>query len=214
MIDGKPEWVKLSGAALADVCLMDDAEKLRFVNELCLMWENAMNPDYQPEPAEGFIGRAITRQLSAFREGVSQYVKRANLNPSGLPKDNGTRTGTRTGTRMGTQNRTEQNRKDRRTEEIVEQTRQELNRSGYTEQEIDSAIDEVKSWEGVNNPAGLVISIIKNRRKGTYGKHVPAQDYGQRDYSEWAAGAADRFVEQYRQDHPDEFDKDGRFTGG
>ena len=194
MIDGLPDWFKLSGAALADVCLMDDAEMLTFIKALCEMRDNAMNPDYHPEDIGGFVGRAIQREFDVFRQGVRSYMKLVNANPSGNPK------GTQclpNGYPMSTQ--TEQNRKDRRTEETVEQTRQELIRSGYSEWEIDNAIKTVKSWDGIRNRTGYIIGIIKKERNRPT-KTVLAQQYEQRDYSGVQAeliAEQDREMEEY-----------------
>ena len=174
MIDGKPEWFRFSGIALADVCLMDDTGKLKFINAVCEMYQNAMNPDYKPEPGGGFEGRAIDRQFDSFREGIDSYMKLVNANPTGKPK----------GTQRlpnGYPNRTER-RTEKIVEEIEEQTRQELLRSGYTEDEINLAVRSVKSWEGIENKTGYIIKIIKSQRSKNRNT-VNAQQYTQRDYS-------------------------------
>lgn len=84
MIDGKPNYTRLSTIAMADVVLMDSDEKLQFINALCEMFENIKNPDYHPEEKPGFVGRAIQRQFTEFIEGTKKYMDNVNRNPSGL----------------------------------------------------------------------------------------------------------------------------------
>lgn len=86
MIDGKPNYTRLSTIAMADVVLMDPEGRIQFINALCEMFENILDPDYQPEEKPGFVGRAIQRQFAEFREGTRKYMDNVNRNPSGLSK--------------------------------------------------------------------------------------------------------------------------------
>lgn len=85
MIDGKPNYTRLSTIAMADVILMDSEGRQHFIDALCEMFENILNPDYQPEERPGFVGRAIQRQFAEFSEGTKKYMDNVNRNPSGLP---------------------------------------------------------------------------------------------------------------------------------
>ena len=159
MIDGKPDWFRLAGIALADVGLFDDAGKLRFINAICEMYENAMNPAYKPESGGGFVGRAIDRQYEEFRAGIESYMKLVNANTSGKRKETQCLPN---GYPMGTQTEQEEEQKEKK---IVETTRTELLRSGFSEKEINSAISTIKHWSNIKNPAGYVTQIIKSQRR-------------------------------------------------
>lgn len=84
MIDGKPNYTRLSTIAMADVVLMDPDGRMQFINALCEMFDHILDPDYQPEEGSGFVGRAIQRQFDEFREGTRKYMDNVNRNPSGL----------------------------------------------------------------------------------------------------------------------------------
>ena len=88
MIDGKPNYTRLSTIAMADVVLMDPEGRNQFIYALCEMFENILDPDYQPEEKPGFVGRAISRQFTEFREGTKKYMENVYRNPSGLPNRN------------------------------------------------------------------------------------------------------------------------------
>ena len=180
MIDGKPDWFRLAGIALADVELFDDAGKLRFINAVCEMYKNAMNPTFKPETDSGFVGRAIDRQYEAFRAGIDSYLKLVNANPSGKRKETQCLPN-------GSPNKTEENKKQIE-KQIVETTKQELLRSGFTEKEINSAISTIKSWDSINNPAGYITQIIKAQR------HEYRMPRNERDYSGEQKKALERMM--------------------
>ncbi|MBR4577369.1 MAG: hypothetical protein IKO25_09205 [Clostridia bacterium] len=173
MIDGKPEWFRLSGAALADVILFDNAGKLAFIEAVCQMYDHALDPDYRPDSGEGFVGRAIDRQFDCFKNGIDSYMRLVNANPSGRPK--------------GTQRvdnadpkRREQTKKEIE-EEIENETKQELIRSGFNDNEISDALKTISSWDGIENRVGYLIQIMRNQR--IQKKKNLAQRYSQRNYS-------------------------------
>lgn len=101
MIDGKPNYTRLSTIAMADVVLMDPEGRNQFINALCEMFENILDPDYQPAEKPGFVGRAIQRQFVEFREGTKKYMENVNRNPSGLPNRSKTPPGNPLGTQLG-----------------------------------------------------------------------------------------------------------------
>ena len=86
MIDGKPNYTRLSTIAMADVLLLDQEGRLQFINALCEMFENVMNPDYHPAELPGLVGRSIKRQFEELQLGTRKYMTNANRNPSGLSK--------------------------------------------------------------------------------------------------------------------------------
>ena len=197
MIDGRPDWYRLGEIVMADIRIMNDADKLTFIKALCDMTENAMNPDYTPNSVEGFIGRAINRQYDILHTGIDSYMKTVKANPSGKPK----------GYPMGSQRvpKTEQeDNVEENVEQIKSQIRTELVYSGYSSSEIENALNSINDWHGIKNKTGYVIQTIKNQRQAGRKRILPAQDFSQRDYTGVDAEMMETLkkeMEQFKREH-------------
>ena len=90
---------------------------------------------------------------------------------------------------------------------------EQLRAAGYTDSEIERAKKRCGGKRIRNLPAYIKQSIDNERHDRAVGKHVSAQDFEQRDYSEVEEqikrDLAKR-IEEYKREHPEEFDDDGR----
>ena len=196
MIDGKPDYTRLSTLAMSDVVLLGESDRLTFINALCDMYENIGNDEYAPEKLDGFIGRAIERQFAEHRKGISVYLGNVNRNLSGgknsAPIPVGNPVPTPVGDPLGnpvpppTRTRTE---REQEVEQEQEQNKSlllsdeygKLIKAGYSESEITEAENSVKDWNGIHNKTGYIRGVINKQRSS---HTVTAQEYEQREYDD------------------------------
>lgn len=179
MIDGYPDYLRLSSSAMADVVLMDDENRAIFINSLCDMFTHVFEENYSPNDYSGFVGRAIKRQYQEMVRGIAVYMNNVN---------NGRKRQCRSSDEavpeqcLDQQNRTELRTEQNRIEKTIEQTRTELKQQGFSLSEINEAILSVNDPRKVKNWTTYLSGIIRNRR--TQRPTVNAQQYPQRDYSD------------------------------
>lgn len=182
MVDGYPDYLRLSSSAMADVVMMNDSDKKIFLDNLCEMFCHILEEDYQPNEYGGFVGRAIRRQYEEMCRGIAVYMSNVN---------NGRKRQCRSSAEavpeqcLNQQNRTERRTEQNRLEEKLEQTRTELQQKGFLLSEIDQAIQSVNDPSKVRNWTTYLSGIIRNQRNQK--PTSSAQQYNQRDYSRMQA---------------------------
>jgi len=206
MIDGYPDYLRLSSSAMSDVILMGEAERIVFINALCDMFVCSMDENYSPEECGGFVGRAIRRQFEEMQRGISVYMKNVYNGRKQQKTGSASALDThRIGSASAVPRPTEQNITEQKLEQKLEQTRTELKQRGFALSEINDAISSVKDWPKVNNPTTYLSGVIRNKQKQK--RTVSAQNYKQRDYSdvqtdieERQAAEMEEYLRQSRQE--------------
>ena len=182
MIDGRePNYICLDTRVIALVRRLQDQDRLAFFDGICAAYAVKLAGEDSYTFPDSIMGELMKQAADTMIDGFDKYMGRVNANLSGKKRDVDPM-----GSQWvanGTQSNQDQSNKDQYNRDQINQIKAQLMTDGYTDSEINSVISRC-SGKRVNNLMSYIRQSIDNeRKKKQKAKRVPAQEYGQRDYS-------------------------------
>ena len=208
----KVRYLTVSRSAIEVVSKLTEHEKALFLDILCSAFKQIERSEPVTVPdVDGVLSVVLDDAIAELESGFTTYMKRVNARNKADQADNADQEQPEPAHNQrsiidGINDRSQIDNRTIRPDNIlseemisIEQIKESLVRSGYSKTEINTAISNIKNWNGIKDPVAYVVGIIKNL-KNNPPKKILAQQYRQRDYSNVQAeldAELDREMEEY-----------------